>query len=484
MSSSFSGSVQALVRKASEAITRNDLNSALQMVHDFVEKIITEPLCTSQVFASKDLDQLCLRIGAKNLASIDVVHEDPCVGWHSGNRVAYLVTRLQRSGGHSRLVQDFIRAQPQKNHLVILTGVAGSSDLDHYKSIFADANNVRFIVVPRGRLLARLTWTQKLLRAYKPEHVQLFNHHQDAVAVAALVPEIGLHGSFFHHGDHHLCLGVHYTHLKHIDFHPMGYHYCRDTLGIENQYLPLTFQDRGGAFPHESRGFERPLITATVARSNKIEIPYYVSYVDTIPMVLKVTGGTHIHIGKLTPWAIRHMRKKMKRLGVPDDRLVYVEWTGSVWKSLQELGVDVYLASFPYGAGLTLIEAMGAGVPVIMHQHMYSRVLSGLELAYPGAFSWSDPNDLLKHLEHLKPASLHQEGQLARQQFAKFHRPEILKNFFDESEKYTLSVPQLYPSYSPRLDEWAAWVERQSSIRHMLYRAAYRAWRSLRRLRG
>jgi hypothetical protein len=483
MSTSFSGSIQALVLKAYASIGRDDLDEALQIVHDVVERIITEPLCTAQVFASKELDELCLKIGSQNLSFQKNVQDDPCPQWSSTKRVAYLVTRLQRSGGHSRLVQDFIRSQPEKKHLVILTGVAGPSDLDHYLRMFADADNVSFMVAPRSKLRVRLSWIQNLLRAFKPDHIELFNHHQDAVAVSALVPELGINGNFIHHGDHHLCLGVFYKHLQHIDLHPMGYHYCRHVLDIDNKYLPLTIQDQGNSYSSENKKIlNSPITTATVARSNKIEIPYFVNYIDTVPLILKATKGRHIHIGKLTPWALRRMRNQIKEYGLRADQFVYIDWTENVWKSLQELQVDAYLASFPYGAGLTLIEAMGASVPVIMHEHMYSRVLSGLELAYPDAFSWSDPRELFIYLETLTPLKLQKEGIVARKHYENNHRSEILKEFLNSYENFSLEAPPLNLKYKPKMDEWAAWAESQLEINRVLYRFTYRSWRRLRRI--
>ena len=43
------------------------------------------------------------------------------------------------------------------------------------------------------------------------------------------------------------------------------------------------------------------------------------------------------------------------------ERFIYMPWVPSVWKTLHDCRVDLYIASFPYGGGLTLIEAMGAG---------------------------------------------------------------------------------------------------------------------------
>lgn len=476
----FDMSVRSLIKRAETVLNAGNVNVALRLVHNFVERIVTEPICTAQVFASFELDQLCLRIGRHNLANLAVPQEHLLSDGENGSTVVYVVSRLQRSGGHSRLVQDFIRAQPENNHLILSTEVGGPSDIEFFSKLFAAEENVRFVRAPGGNFEARLRWLQSTLLTSRPEHVYLFNHHQDSVAVAALVPELNLAGSFCHHGDHHLCLGVHLSHLTHIDFHPMGFHYCRDELGVDNKYLPLTFEDKQ-CVPFETDFMQGgTLVTATAARSNKIEIPYYVSYLDIIPRLLKATGGRHVHIGRLTPWALFRIYRQMRKQGVQKDRFVYIEWTSSVWKALQEYKVDVYIASFPYGAGLTLIEAMVAGVPVIMHEHMYSRVLSGLELAYPEAYRWSNPDHLLTHLASLKPEKLEREKYLSRQQYERFHRPEILEAYLHDSNSIHLQAPEIIGRIRPRLDEWAALMEQQISFRRLAYRSAYRFFRRVR----
>jgi len=478
--SSFALSLRSQVARANISLGQGDIDRALGIAHDFVERIVTEPLCTSQVFGSRLLDDLCFRIGCANLRAMSSSQSVAPPAVEGRARIAYVVSRLQSSGGHLRLILDFIRSQPEKDHVIYATGVAGPSDERFLVAALARCGNACFVAAPRGSFGSRLTWLQNVLHALRPEHAYLFNHHQDSVAVAALVPQLGVPGSFCHHGDHHLCLGVYLDHLTHIDLHPMGYHYCRAELGVQNHYLPLTFEDHGYVPVRTAFSSGGVLTTATVARSNKVEIPYYVSYLELIPQVLKVTGGRHLHIGRLTPWAIRGMRSKMRELGVPQDRLIYMDWTASVWKSLQEHKVDVYLASFPYGAGLTLIEAMGAGIPVIMHRHMYSRVLSGLELAYPEAFHWSDPNALLDYLGAMEPKELWKEGQIARRWYETYHRPEVLRAYLRDPASFNLPVPPLAIDFELCLDEWAAWAESQLSFPRLAYRSAYRLGRRIR----
>lgn len=472
-------SIASLVANAEQALGAGDVDRALRITHDFVERVITEPLCTAHVFASRRLDAFCQRVGEYNLRQPGVASGDPWPGRSGRPLVVYVLTRLQKSGGHSRVVEDFIRAQPGKDHLILATGIAGASDPVFLERV-ESGGNVRFVAAPAGGLQSRLVWLQGMLMGCGAEHVYLFNHHQDSVAVAAIQPAMGLAASFYHHADHHLCLGVHLPHLVHVDPHPMGYHNCRDRLGLQNCYVPLTFEDQGrrdGNLPFVPDG---AITTATAARSNKIEIPYYLSYLDLIPRMLKATGGRHVHIGRLSPWALHRLRRGMRREGVPSDRLVYEAWTPSVWGALQTHGVDVYLASFPYGGAITLIEAMGAGVPVVMHRHMYSPILSCLELAYPEAFSWRDPDVLLAHLKALTPARLQAESQLARRRYEQFHQPDILRAYLERHGPPQDDVPSPVTADFAQDDEWGCWALNRISIRHVVARGVYRLARALR----
>lgn len=474
-------SLRSLVNRAQKSLDSGLINDALLIIHNFVDRIITDPLCVAQVFSSQDLDSLCLSIGNRNLTFLKDQSQKP-IDLCRNNRptIIYVVSRLQSSGGHLRLIRDFIEAQPEKDHIVLSTEVAGPSDGDHLSKIFLHSNNFRFICSPKVSLHKRLIWLQKILLGTQADHIHLLNHHQDSVAIAALVPELNLAGTFHHHGDHHLCLGVHMAHLTHVDIHPMGYHYCREHLGINNYYLPLTFKDKGFEISKNSNKSMQPLITATAARHNKVEVPYVNSYIDAVPQILKITGGTHVHIGRLTPWALYRIKMGMHRLGVDINSFIYIDWTPSVWLTLQEYEVDVYISSFPYPAALTLVEAMGAGIPIILHKHIYSRVLSCLELAYPEAYKWDYIEELYNHLSSLDRVKLSSERQLARNQYEAFHRPEILQAYFKNSLNVIKNIPKLSAEFRSKADEWAGWVNSQRGISDIVFIYIYRAFRKLR----
>jgi hypothetical protein len=464
----------------SRLIDAGRIDTALCLVHDFVERIITEPLCTTQVYGSKALDDLCLRIGKTNLARIKRPAERPAGGRPDRPTFVYIVTMVQRSGGHTRVLQDFIRARPYARHVVLSTELAGRSDADFFVQGSGGLAAVAFERAPRVGLQRRLTWLQGRLLEIRPTGIYLFNHHQDSVAVAAVQPEMDLDACFYHHGDHHLCLGVFLPHFNHVDAHPVGYHNCRDTLGIDNGYIPLTADDKG------DRPADMPfmpcgtLTTCTAAGSNKIEAPYFISYLDVVPKLLAVTGGRHIHIGKLTPRGLLRICRGMTRCGVRPDRFVYIPWVPSVWKALHEYRVDLYLTSFPYGGALTLIEAMGAGTPVALHRRISSRILSGIDIAYPGAFSWRWPDELLEYCASVTAADLPEAGRRSRTHYEGFYSGERLPGILEAAGRGTPPPPALVGSFSIESDEYAVWVERQLSLGRLVKRAVYRALRRLR----
>jgi len=471
-------SIQAFSENVYHLIEADDVSKSLQLVHYFVERIITEPLCTSQVFGSKVLDDLCQHVGRIVFSQLKENATEEIIQ-HKKNTIVYVVTKLQKSGGHTRVIENFIAVQPNESHVILSTELLGKSDFTYLNNLMLEKENLFFEPAVKNSYKDRLLWLQRKILEINPKKIYLFNHHQDSVAVAAIQPEMKLDASFYHHGDHHLCLGVYLSHLEHIDFHPMGYHTCRDELGIDNIYIPLTVQDK------MARPVDLPflvndeLITCTAAKSNKIEIPYFVSYLDIIPKLLKTTGGKHIHIGRLTPWALFKIRRGLKKYGVQPDKFIYTPWVPSVWKALHEYKVDLYIASFPYGGGLTLIEAMGAGVPVILHRHIFSRVLSSIDLAYSEAFNWRSPDELLNYCATVTQDDLQEGGRLGRVQYEKFHTESILHDVLNGENRGDFQ-PNASSEFSVASDERAIWMEQQLTIRRVLTRGIYRLLRRLR----
>jgi hypothetical protein len=470
----------SIVQDGYKLVEDGELDKGLRLIHDFVDRIITEPLCTAQVFGYKELDKLCQRIGKESLATIKHPKKD-AKNSDVGQVFVYIVTKLQKSGGLRQVITNLIMAYPRAHHIIFSTELEGKSDLGNMITGPAIKADVSFRkAAPQLSYLQKLTWLQENLLKINPQKAYLLNHHQDSVAVAAIQDEMGIEASFYHHGDHHLCLGIYLPHIEHVDLHPMGYHYCRNVLGIKNTYVPLVVEDQGPRPVEWPFMAEGGLTTCTAARSNKVDIPYFVKYSEMIPRLLKTTNGRHLHIGRLHPWTLLKIRRGLKRFGITQDRLIYTPWVPSVWKSLLEYRIDLYIASFPYGGGLTLIEAMGAGVPVALHMHIFSRVLSGLDLAYPEAFAWRFPEELLSYCGSVNADMLRAAARLGRRQYEEFHRPDVLKRILLGDANVLPKQKNASDKFAVETMEWALWMEQQINIKNILYRTTYRWFRRFR----
>ncbi len=466
-------------KKIDSKIQQADFNGALRDIYAIVERIVTEPVCTGQAYGSHVLDELCKKIGKHNLSAIKVKPERLQRENGYPATYVYIVTKVLRAGGHIKVIEDFINCSPGSNHILLSTELIGRSDSGYADSKFLGRNNV---VIEHGRcrsFLAKLNWLQTRLLEIDSSRVYLFNHNQDSVAASAIQPEMNLNAYFYHHADYQLCLGVCMKHLKHIDPHPMGYENCRKNLGVDNIYVPLVVESNKRVFkPHEFKK-EGVLTTCTSAKSNKVEVSYYVSYLDMVPTLLAATGGRHLHIGRLTPWALYRIRRGLNKVGVPSDRFIYKPWVPSVWDELVDNHVDIYIASFPYGGGLTLIEAMGAGVPVVLHKHLYSRVLSSIDLAYSGVLYWSELDDLLDYCVKMSAADYKQFSLDGRRQYERFHKLDFLEKFVNDSD-FTFSLPSEKIDFVVEKDKCVIWLESQITVSHVIKRNIYRMYRRIR----
>ncbi len=396
-------------------IADGDLNSALLAIERVVDDVFCEPLNTAEIFADAGLDAACQLIGAASLARLG-----PAPAATPGGPPVFIASMLQRSGGHTAVLADIAR-HTGRGATVLLTGVVGPTKLDELAHLFRGIEPLRFEQAPRGDRVGKLAWLQGRLRVLQPSTVWLVNHHADSVAVAAVQPNQGYLLKYLHHGDHHLCLGVMLPFGEHYDPHAMGFHNCRQVLQRPgNRYLPMAVPP---AAPAAEAGARRtgPLVTCTAAGSNKIEHAYWPAYADVVAELLAATGGTHVHIGRLSRGYRWRMQRTLVRHGVDPTRLRYIPFVPSVSGAVRELGVDLYLSSFPYAGARTLIEVMSAGIPTASHDHSGSRFLSAMDMLPPGSCVWSQPQELLAFVQAVSRSDLQACGRLALAHYERFH---------------------------------------------------------------
>lgn len=456
-----------------------DAGATLARIERYVETVFCEPFNVGRVFGSAKLDALCQEVGRRNLQQL-ALGPAPAP---DANVAVYIASKLQRSGGHTVALADVIRLSPRRRSVVLITDNCGRTSRAATEHRLAGLPDVQVEYVPAGGRAAKLDWIQRRLQALAPASVWLFNNHQDSVAVAAVQPDRGYQLHYYHHGDDRLCLGVCLGWGSHYDPLCMPFHNCRETVGVpDNQYLPLVATDLGPR-PAGEPFMRSGLVTCTAAGFNKVEADYFVRYVDVVPRLLQQTGGRHVHIGKLSRLARWRLRAGMRRLGVPEDRLTYIPFVPSVWRALHEHHVDLYLTSFPYGGGRTLVEVMGAGVPAIVHRHVASRMIGGFDLAYDEALSWREEEELLAALRRVDPVFLARQSALARAWYEKYHRDAIVAAALADP-RAAIVAPGPKPGYrsDPVLQAWQ--TAREMNFTGVLKRRLWRAWRHAKSVAG
>jgi hypothetical protein len=442
------------------------LEAALERVTVFVLGVISRGSSWANVFSSPALDRLCLEFGRLNplppLSPIDQA------------RSVFIVTGVYRTGGHTRVLMDLVRADPGARKTVLVSNVRHDLDAKQVSTILAGlADDVEVEVAPPGvkpgTQARTLTWLMARLAALRPARTYNLQHPFDAAIVAASQPELTGQLFYYHHADHALALGVHIPHATHVDVSGRAFHHCRLSRGIaDGVYWPLVAEvgAHREAAPFLAGG---KLVTATSGSMVKFDtsflaekIRYRYDYCTLLPKILRVTGGTHVHIGPLPHRLVAAIHAGLIDAGVDPSRFIHLEWAKDVGAELIRRGVDLYVGSFPLGGGRVAVEMMGAGLPLLLHRNYISAFFSNVCDAYPGAMSWGTPDELMAILQSLDAATLAEHALQARAYYEAHHRPELL----DRAVAATLAgcppKPPPPPAYFP--DALQHWLDSQPPL--------------------
>jgi glycosyltransferase involved in cell wall biosynthesis len=415
---------------------------ALGAVQRFVERVIFDPASVARVFASAELDALCKTIA---MAGLRAKSEPPPAPTTPGGTVI-LVSELSLAGGHNELLRDIVRLRLFPVPVRIVQTDCFDRVDEQVSRDFSTETGVAIQRAEGDDLGAKFDGIIDLLSASMPRNMLLLVHNQDALAIAsafaAKARAADLEVVYIHHGDHHLSLGAATREFVHVDPHNIGYFHCRDALGHEgNRYWPLIAHVESGAHRQAPFLTAGHLVTCSSGRAEKFEAgSYRHDYFELLPLMLRASGGTHIHIGGLLPERLETIARSLLAAGVDPARFVHVPWVKSVAQALIEQGVDLYISSFPLGGGKATLEAMAAGIPLLMHQSYRSRFLGGEDIAYPGAFVWRTPDQLLDILGDLDAATLAEHSARARHHYETYHHDRMLIAACDFSAPQDLAV--------------------------------------------
>ena len=435
-------SVAALDARVHKLVESGQFGVALDEIRDFVEYVIFDQKSVAKVFSSPKLDELCRLVGQTAATTVKTYSDS-----HSNRTgTVVLATELVKAGGHVELLKDIIRLRLFDGPIsIILTDLFVRVD----QAVIADFSASSGVNVESADACSsneRLLWVIERLRDLAPATLVLLTHNQDSVGIAAAHSHAVDNVVFIHHGDHHLTLGVTCEDFVHIDPSNIGYFHCKNELGIKNnRYWPLTVNCHSvdARVPPFLEGGR--LRTCSSGRPEKFDSRNYLyDYIELIPKLLAITGGSHIHIGGLTADMVERLQHGLLMAGVDPACFIHVEWVPSVAMALVEYKVDLYISSFPLGGGKACVEAMAAGIPLLMHQNYHSRFHGGEDLAYQNAWSWRTETELFGIINSVTAEDLKLHSLWARTYYEKFHSDQALIEAADLTKIQSVSdVPPL-----------------------------------------
>jgi hypothetical protein len=384
------------------------------------------------VLLVNEWDMVCYRIGQQILSEqINSQHVTKCFDRQT---IVYLASELYLSGGHTRCLEQFIAAESTKQHIVILTS-QNPQDFERIKELRFNFPNVTFELYKNKELsfVDKIKWIQSRLMALKPERCFLFHHPNDVSVIGAIQSNIVNQVYLYHHSDSSPTLGLTLDHVKIIELYKSHYYHTSKQVNHDRLiYLPLTIDS-----PNKKPTFKPHVNNIIVSASSnssyfKLEQPYHYDFYDSVIQLLKKTRGIHILIGSYNKEKITHVVTKIKEFGLDEKHIIHVPYVPDLASALEYWNVNLFVGGIPLSGGLTLIEVMSRGIPIIHHVSYTHYKLASPDLCYETALFWRNNDDFNEILDSLTIENLAVQSKESYNHYVRIHHPKNLKKYLNE----------------------------------------------------
>lgn len=280
--------------------------------------------------------------------------------------VVHVATEVYAIGGHTRVMEDIVRAMPDRRHVLILTDLSGrysrgQASLDILEHRFEDMGlEVRWL--PQGEILNRVFMLIAMVAELSPGAIFVNAHPFDTVAYAGISGKSAPRVLLLHHADHYPALGSARTDYTHLDLSDICHSICCSSHLHEPKLLSMSVQDNGAISPD----YDRPLVGVVSGNYNKFEGSVGATYAELLTAILGAGVETMHHIGTLHPPQIDQIHMAMDMAGIDRDRVVFHGSVPSLSLKIKDIEPNFALNSHPMGGGKAAIEALSLGLP-FMH---------------------------------------------------------------------------------------------------------------------
>ncbi|MRV71399.1 hypothetical protein GJ700_06655 [Duganella sp. FT92W] len=437
--------ITEIISEQQNLLRRDNIEEFLERMFRLFLELSNAPQLRGKQINSGIFDELCQAAG--QTSAFELYQQ-----FQPAEDVPYnviLVTELTVQGGHVEIIKDILR-NSKLPVILLVTNIHNKKD-PILRTISEECDFSETVLIEDNRLLEKLRLTQSVINHPKVHRVYLLSHPYDSVAIAAITPSIAKKALFLHHCDHTPCLGSHLVGVEHLDLHNIGFSRCRHEHNLtNNRYLCLT--SAGEDIKPKRTNFSKPVFTsATCGSIHKLQnMDYHLSYKDQIVQVLKNKKGIHYHIGYLPGDFLSGMANLLEMHGIEENQFCYLGEAPGLATILSTLDVDLYIPTMPLSGGKALVDAMAAGVPILLHQHARDRIWGSIDLVYPEAPTWRDLKEMNAILDQFDERYWQQQSKASRAYFERFHNNKMFSEQLERAglDINAVDIPPLKP-YRP-----------------------------------
>jgi hypothetical protein len=419
--------VEEVFRAVREMLRLGRHDAALRaLMAVFVELVWDSRLGGTQ-FPFPAFDRICGEIGATSAFELLADRGRVVATPHD----LVVVTEAAAPGGHTAIIRDLADFSTQEI-VIVATNLYERADSGVVPVVARHQRVADVVTLRDGDLGARMRGLQAMMANSAVQRVILLCHAHDAVAIAAAAAVDDKPVLFIHHCDHTPALGCFLPHAVHVDVHNVAFEQCRMSLGLDPGYLCLT--SRGGAIPADAGRprmlgrFADPVFkSVTCGHEHKLTcFPYPISYAEVVERLISVRGGVHFHVGALSDGFVEALRDRLERARLPRDSLVVLGHVSSFQDTLEALEADLYVPTLPQSGQKAEVDAMCAGVPILVHENAIDRIWGGRDMVYPEAASWTTLSGLEACLDRFANAAYWREqARCSRAYFETHYSPAL-----------------------------------------------------------
>lgn len=345
--------------------------------------------------------------------------------------ILHVATELYSTGGHTRVMEDIVRAMPDRRHVVILTDLLGSyssgrASLGLLEQRFMEIGlEVQWL--PQGDILSRAIMLTKMVNAISPGAIFVNAHPFDTVAYGGISGKSAPRVLLLHHADSYPALGSSRRDYIHVDLTDMCHAICCSSHLHEPKLLPMSVEDQGVIAPD----YSGPITGVTSGTYNKFEGNVGSTYAELLVAVLQGGVATMHHIGALQPAQTEEIYKALDDAGVDRSRVIFHGGVPSLSEKLMELKPNFVLNSHPIGGGKALIEALSLGLPLMHYSPPEKLPIYNWVEKLKGCIVLNDFSEVPKVIQSIRENGL-EIGKINRDVYEERHTMKAFRQSLEE----------------------------------------------------